>query len=376
MRAGQTRLTDWSQTLQPDGDAQLVLVFGCRALLADDQAYPLLRQAYPNAIIAGCSTAGEISDIRVSDDELVLTAIQFSSTRVRYEKMKISEGVNSRVIGEQLVKALLEPEPDLVHVLILSDGLLVNGSELVEGMKNYLPAGVCATGGMAGDGADFQQTAVIANSGAEQGLVVAIGFYGSRLQVGSGCMGGWDAFGPDRRITRSCDNVLYELDGQPALDLFKLYLGQRAQDLPSSGLLFPLAVEMPGTSERVVRTILAINIEEKSLTFAGNMPQGAQAQLMRANSNRLVDGAIEAARLSKSTMQEHCVQLAILISCVGRKLILRQRVEEEVEGVRSILGPQAILAGFYSYGEIAPHTGFAACELHNQTVTITVFTET
>jgi hypothetical protein len=209
----------------------------------------------------------------------------------------------------------------------------------------------------------------------EQDRVVAIGLYGKHLRVGYGSLGGWEAFGPERFVTRSVNNVLYELDGQSALALYKRYLGEHAAGLPATGLLFPLAVRLKGGRTSLVRTILGIDESAQSITFAGDIPQGSYARLMRANFDRLIDGAMVAARDCLRQADASEPELALLISCVGRKLLLGQRIEEEVEGVRRVLGASAVLAGFYSYGEICPHLGEPRGELHNQTMTITTLAE-
>ena len=210
----------------------------------------------------------------------------------------------------------------------------------------------------------------------EQGSIVALGLYGDRLRVGYGSLGGWDSFGPERLITRSRGNVLYELDGTSALQLYKTYLGEHAQGLPATALLFPLSLRTQENTEPVVRTILSVDEDEQSMTFAGDLPQGGYARLMKANFDRLIDGATGAARTSAAAIGSASpADLAILISCVGRKLVLKQRIEEEVESVREVLGEHPALAGFYSYGEISPFTPGARCELHNQTMTITTFSE-
>jgi hypothetical protein len=194
--------------------------------------------------------------------------------------------------------------------------------------------------------------------------------------VGYGSLGGWDSFGPDRVVTRAEGNVLYELDGQPALDLYKRYLGEFADGLPASGLLFPLALQTPGQGGNgLVRTMLAVDETQGSMSFAGDIPTGAHVRLMKANFERLVEGAEGAARSSHERLGEAPAELAVLISCVGRKLVLQQRIDEEIEGVRDVLGPQSVFCGFYSYGEISPFTPTARCELHNQTMTITTLAE-
>jgi hypothetical protein len=363
--------TGWTPlTLGQLGDtAQLVFVFGSQAVLRQPERLAEVRRAYPQALLFGCSTAGEIADTRVRDDTLVVTAVAFAYTTVRGAAVPIAEVADSLAAGRRLGQAF-DPH-GLAHVLVLSEGLHINGSALVQGLTQHLPPHVSVTGGLAGDGARFAETVVVWNGEATSGTIAAIGLYGDRLRVGYGSLGGWDSFGPDRLITRSQGNVLYELDGTSALALYKRYLGEHAANLPASGLLFPLSLSTGVGAERVVRTILAVDEAEQSITFAGDVPEGATARLMKANFDRLIDGAIGAA--TASTLVGAPAELALLISCVGRKLVLQQRIEEEVEGVREVLGAQAMLAGFYSYGEISPLQITAHCALHNQTMTITTF---
>ncbi|MDB5970589.1 MAG: hypothetical protein JWQ90_3039 [Hydrocarboniphaga sp.] len=362
--------------------AQLVLVFGAMSALRNSGLVQMIREFYPAAHIFGCSTAGEICGTLVSDDSLVTTAIHFEHTQLRAAQISLGADADGLRTGEyqarQLQASIVDPdggpEQKLAHVLVLADGLLINGSELVRGLMERLPVNVAVTGGMAGDGARFGETLVFNGDRPEQGIVSIVGLYGSRLKVGFGCAGGWSAFGPERRVTRSKGNVLFELDGRPALALYKQYLGEHARGLPGTGLLFPLNVWTAEGETPVTRAVLGVDEEQQSMTFGGDVPEGAHARLTKANSEKLVDGAIGAARacLLPETIAP---ELALLISCVGRKLVLKQRVEEEVEGVREILGEQAMLAGFYSYGEIAPFAPGGRCELHNETMTITTFAE-
>ena len=353
--------------------AQLVLLFGSTAVLKEQRHFDEIRQAYPLAHLLGCSTSGEIYQTQVFDDSLVVTAIQFEDTKIQGARVKLSDGISSFEAGERLAKEL--DKAGLVHVFVLSDGLHVNGSELVAGLAAYLPSHVAITGGLSGDGARFQETLVFWDGAPEQEVIAAIGLYSDRLRVGYGSLGGWDSFGPERLITRSKGNVLYELDGKSALELYKTYLGEHAKGLPATGLLFPLSLRTAESTTPVVRTILAVSEDEQSMTFAGDMPEGAYARFMKANFDRLVDGATGAAKTSYEAVGSISPDLAVLISCVGRKLVLKQRIEEEVEGVREVLGERTALAGFYSYGEISPFTPGAKCDLHNQTMTITTFSE-
>jgi hypothetical protein len=352
----------------------LILVFASREMLETTPLVAMLKREYPKSILTGCSTSGEINGVNVNDNSLTTTAIKFSNTKLNYHEVNIANYGNSFAAGVSLVEKLVTD--DLKHVFVLSEGLQVNGTELVNGMRSALPEGVNATGGLAGDGTLFEKTLVLSNSDkAQSGLITAIGFYGDHIQIGYGSLGGWDSFGVERLVTKSNGNVLYEIDNQPALDLYKSFLGEKADELPSSGLLFPLSMRTESGSEPVVRTILAVDEEKKSLTFAGDIPEGTYIKLMKANIDRLINGAENAAEVSVSPLNDDTAQLAILISCVGRKLVLKQMVEEEVEAVQEVVGDRAMLTGFYSYGEMAPFLAGAKCELHNQTMTITTFSE-
>ena len=377
MQVEQTRWSlDKGWTPAPPGklgvSAQLVSHFGSPARLKQTAWQDDISYGYPNAHRLGCSTAGEIFATEVTDETLVATAIAFEHTRLRGASLKPSEVGDSFQAGERLANSL--PRESLVHVLVISDGQNVNGSELVAGLVQHLPPGVTLTGGLAGDGDRFQETLVLWDGPPAPDTIAVVGLYGERIKVGFGSLGGWNAFGPERVVTRSKANILYEIDGQPALALYKKYLGEYAKDLPASGLLFPLSLRT-AAGESVVRTILGVNEAENSLTFAGDMPEGGHARLMKANFDRLIDGAVGAAQTSCAAIGSTSPELALLISCVGRKLVLKQRIEEEVEGVQDVLGRETVLAGFYSYGEISPFTPSARCELHNQTMTITTFSE-
>ncbi|MBZ0166781.1 MAG: FIST C-terminal domain-containing protein, partial [Candidatus Omnitrophica bacterium] len=341
MKIEQCRWTDnaWKSNKPGEwsADANLVFVFGSTTHLKEGAVIGEIKNAYPQAIFMGCSTAGEIYGAEVSDDTVVCTAVALEKTKVKASSALISDMADSFSIGQQLIQGL--EKDGLVHVFVLSDGIHVNGSKLVAGICAELPPGVAVTGGLAGDGDRFVETVVLGSDGkVSDRRITLIGFYGDTFKIGYGSLGGWDPFGIERKITRSKDNILYELDGQPVLKLYKEYLGEHAEKLPASGLLFPLTVKVNEGEEWVVRTILGVNEADNSMIFAGDVPEGAAARLMKANFERLIDGATAAAEKSYQAIGSATPDLAILISCVGRKMILKQRVEEEVESVRDVLG--------------------------------------
>ena len=362
-------IPDWN------GSSTLVLVFGDSKYLDQPDPFRELREALPDSHLLGCSTAGQIIGDSIFDGGFVATFTKFDRATIRVARSEKGCDQDPRAAGQSIASAL--NSPDLRGVFVLSDGTSMNGTLLAQGLRERLPEGVCATGGLAGDGKRFERTWVCCDSDPQEGIVAAIGIYGDKDAVGywHGCKGGWDTFGPERIVTKSQGNLLYELDGRPALELYEEYLGDQASELPSSALLFPLALRRQDESRTLVRTVLNISREDSSMIFAGDIPQGSVVQLMQANFDRIIDGAAQAAAMLSAETIENRDLLSIPISCVGRRLILRHRAEEELEEVLASLPQGTTQTGFYSYGELSPHIG-STCELHNQTMTLTVISET
>ncbi|HEY1558224.1 MAG TPA: FIST N-terminal domain-containing protein [Kofleriaceae bacterium] len=362
----------WSQPFPPfDSKQTLVIAFAAPSYLDQPAVLADLTGAFPQSIVIGCSTSGEIDQTEIRDESIAVAAIRFANTSIRRAHTSLGCPSDSFAAGAALADELTDG--DLRAVVVLSEGVHVNGSELVRGLNARLPEHVVVTGGLAGDGARFARTWVLADGKPQIDTVVAVGLYGPSLRVTHGSQGGWDAFGPERKVTASVGNVLYTLDGQPALELYKAYLGERAPELPSSGLLFPLALrDSMNSANSVVRTLLSVDETTQSMTFAGDVPTGHYAKLMRANLDRLVLGARGA---GQAAIGDHVgPTLSIAISCVGRRLVLGERTEEETEATVEALPPGTTQIGFYSYGEVSPHaTG--RCDLHNQTMTLTVLSE-
>jgi hypothetical protein len=368
-------LGGWSEAFRPelDSESTAVFVFGASDVGGSDAplagAIRALRDSYPRSHMVGCSTAGEIHGTSIRDRSLSVGIARFERSRVAHVSAPVDSSASSFVAGQTVARSL--SSPDLRAVVVLSDGLCVNGSELIRGLNSVLPPEVVVTGGLAGDGSRFQRTWVLDGGVPTEARVTALGLYGPDVRVGHGSQGGWDIFGPERRITRSSGNVLYEIDGKPALALYKNYLGEQAAGLPSTALLFPLALRASKSDEKtLVRTILSVDEATSSMTFAGDVPEGLLVQLMRANMDRLIDGASGAALATAKRSAPVGKSLTLAVSCVGRRLVLGERTEEEIEAATRALPRDTTLVGFYSYGEISPYaTG--ACDLHNQTMTLT-----
>lgn len=354
--------------------AQLILGYGARAIIEKSDFFLLLKKKFPNADIALSSSSGEIFSNEVHDNTIALTAIGFSRSQIKSTQIDIEDFQNSFDAGCALMQNL--DKEDLKWVFVLSDGSKVNGSQLVEGINKIRPPHVLVSGGLAGDGDRFEKTSVGLNQTPKPNKIVAIGFYGHHLELSHSSCGGWESFGLERTVTQSYNNILYEIDHKNALDLYKKYLGKYAEELPGSALLFPLSIRSSEDDTHVVRTILSINEKNNMMIFAGDLPEGGKVRFMKANMDRLTDAASAAAKECLEINRNHSPKMAVIISCVGRKLVLGERISEEVEIVRDIFGPQTMISGFYSYGEISPLKPFDDCVLHNQTITITTLNET
>ena len=358
----------WGQLPDFAADAELVLAFADDAYFQTEACFTELRSKFPKAHIAGCSSSGSVGGVEISDGDVVATAVKLEHSTVRLASVDIEPGKNAKELGVQLMAKLAAPE--LRHVFALSDGLLVNGSDLAQGLNQ---AGIPITGGLAGDGTRFGKTWVMADAPAQNGRVTAVGFYGN-VTVKSGCFAGWEEFGAERVVTKSTGNVVYEIDGQPALALYKKYLADQAADLPASGLRFPLSIQANRTEEALIRTLLAVDEAANSLTFAGDVPQGYLCKLMRTNLDSLIENAGLAAEAAHSVSHRDA-GLCLVVSCVGRRLVMGQLTEEELDAVQEKLGDSTTITGFYSYGELAPSSDILKCQLHNQTMTLTTIYE-
>lgn len=353
-------------------NANLVLAFGERELLEYLMPYELLKSTYPNSQIVICSSAGQFSNNSIVVNKVVATAVAFEKTKIKLFEIDVIEIDGLLKLGERLESEILNS--DLKSLLVLSEGTTVNGTELINKIISVTESKIPVFGGLAGDGEAFQKTLVGLNANASEGKIVIVGFYGNSIRFGFGSEGGWSDFGPEREVTKSEKNILYKIGDRHALDLYKEYLGQYSRDLPASALYFPLSMKENEKSEPVVRTILAINEEEKSMTFAGNIPQGSIIRLMKGNFDKLIDAAYYAGNNALQN-QSNEPKLALIVSCVGRKIVLGNRIEEELELAKSTLGTSTTICGFYSYGEFSPTLNQISCELHNQTITITTLNE-
>lgn len=359
-------------------DVNLVLYFGLREQLSNGDTHRELQDEFPEAIVCGCSTGGQIDENAIVDDAVVAMGFVFERTAIRLASADLADPAGSYVCGETLGNKLASDD-DLAGVLVLADGLSVNGNELVAGLIATLGDEIPITGGMACDGTAFGTTLVAAGDLPRSNVAAAIGFYGAAFRMGSGIGAGWQVFGPHRRVTRSAGNKVYDVDGAPILELYRRYLGNdEFAGLPATGLRYPLQIHDPDLPDKtVVRAVLGIDLADGSMYFGGDIQVGSVVQLMRGTFERLTEGAGDAARKVKDVVVPHDphAAAAILVSCIGRRILMGASIEDEIAAVTEVLTDELPRIGFYSLGEISPYPGTHCSGLHNETMTIVTFSE-
>ncbi len=370
-----TQATGWHKPLPDTDSAQtLVLVFSEPDSTPYQHALNELQQKYPQAIIAGCSTVASIFNEHLLENALVVGVIQFHATRLALTSAELRHDQDSLLAGKHIATQL--NAPDLKGILILSDGLNTQGSELLRGMASVInQRNVTIVGGLASDKMEFAHTWVWSNGKPTTHRALGIGFYSEKLVFASHAQDGFKPFGPERLITRAEKNVLYEIDGHPALQLYKEYLGDHANNLPKMALHFPLAIWNEAKDHYVVRTVVSMDESTQSLSFVADIPAGYHAQLMYGSFDNLLDGAELAARNLANTLPPTQPVLALTISCSGRKLVMSEDTDQELEATLSTFPKGSQQFGFYSYGELAPIAFGGQCGLHNETMTLTVMYE-
>lgn len=353
--------------------ADLVICFINDHWIDSLDAYNICRQHYvraENILIVG--SGGQIVDEHLIDDELCMVAIQWEHSTSKGFITDCTSFEQTRKVASAAAQAIMSET--LRHVLVFADAQHINGTELLKGLYDVLPAHIGVSGGLASDGKTIKQSRVGLNHNPQNHKIAVIGLYGDRLQIHCSAQSGWLPFGPIRTVTKAQENKLFEADGLPVFDIYKQYINANdAQDLTTHSLYHPLAVLNKDGSDFAIRAIVALDAEEKSLTLTCDIPQGSIFQLTHCHYKGVIAGAEEAAeQIRQHANLDHA--FVLMVDCIARRLLLGMKTEDELEVVKEVL-PNTPCIGFYSHGEIAWHRNNNSCKLHNQTMTMTSISE-
>lgn len=328
-------------------------------------------EAAGTAKVVGCTTDGEISTSGFSTGSVVLGGV--ISDNVSFEVASTSSiGSDSQSAGRRLAQQLPRSAR---HVQLFSDGLTGNGCAILRGMQSIYGPQIPISGGAAGDARAMKQTWQFAGNKVLTDSVTAISFSGD-IRVGTGVRSGWFPAGVPKKVTRSVGNVVYELEGESALSVYRRYLGPLASKLPAVGIQFPFGiVDESGRlgDNPVLRAPMALNESEGSVTFAGEIPQGSIISLTTGGSaTSLLDATEDAAKRAMDSLGTGSPAMAFFYSCMARKILLGPRTREETQRISGAVGRNVPIIGFYTYGEYCPSLSGTDCRLHNETATVTV----
>lgn len=357
--------------LKPD----LIFVFASALFFNEPVLLNKLTAHYPDAEIVGCSTEGQVLKNSVLREELVLTAVEFRSTKVVSHTVEVLSTKNHYEKGLEL--ASLFKKEGLKHVFLLSVSLATYGDDFIKGLRKGFPQEVKVTGGLAGDNKKYNKDFVLDGSREPNSTVAkAIGFYGDSLTITYASVGGWEEKPIKLKATQSSKNVLETINNKPALDVYREVLMLSEDEVGESSIKYPFSVYQVGENEPVIRAVVGVDTKNKTITFGGNIEEGSTLKIMKASVDRIIEGAGEAATKGLSAIpQSHQVKLALIVSCNSRKTFLNDYVSEEIEQVIDEVGQHTTYTGFYARGEIAPFKQDENVRLHNQTMTLTLFSE-
>jgi hypothetical protein len=333
--------------------------------------------AAPGVPVVGCTTDGEISSQGLSINSVVVMAlasdtIQLQSTCV--ERLSNDSYAAGFKIGQSFQGS------EIPYIQVFSDGLCGNADKIIQGIKANMGENIKIAGGTAGDGGDFKRTFQYFGNRVLTDSIVAVAFQG-RFGLGTGTACGWFPVGIAKKVTRSVGNVVYELDGQPALQAYERFLGKHAERLPAVGVEYPLGLLNSDSDTEedgyfLCRATMGVDREAGAIIFAGDVPEGSLVKMTIGNDGDIILAARKAARSAMEKLRIKGPDLEprviFLYSCMARKIVLGTRTDEEIMAVKEAIGGDVPVIGFYTYGEYAP---IGECEhscFHNETATLTV----
>ena len=322
--------------------------------------------------IIGCTTDGEISSDGFRTDSAVLGGIV--SDQIDFHLASVKDlGQDCERAGITLAAKLPE---NVNYIQLFSDGLTGNGCAILRGLESVLDKTIPVCGGTAGDAGRFRRTWQFAGNRVFSNGAVAIGFSGN-FQVGTGASSGWSPIGLAKKVTRSVDNILYELNGEPALNVYERALGKHASKLPAVGVEYPLGLvtERGAEGEKdylLLRATMSVNRKEGAISLAGEIPEGSTVHICCGDSASLLEAAKKAGRLALADLEGRRPVMIFIYSCMARRLILGRQVEEEINCIREAVGPDLPVLGFYTYGEYGRIKKGGPNRLQNETVTVSV----
>lgn len=350
-----------------------MVVFAAHEYCHLPQPLDALRNAFPQSKIIGCSTPVVVCDGALLPDTISVGIIRFHHTQLRLSYAPVPSFEESRVAGQQLGQQLAAA--NLKGVLIFSDGVTTEATELVQGLQEMLPPNVTIAGGLA-SGHSLDDTWMLCDGELKRFHACAVGFMGNAVELTRATGGGWRLIGAECKATRTSGRTLFELDGERAKDVYHRQVGRDIGfGLRESSSRYPLTVRLPGLEMQIVRDVNSVDEDSGAIELAGDIPEGVMVQVMTTTEDDILDGVDEAIdRMRSKTILPQNNALAICVSCAGRRAVLLEKTCEEAALAHDGLGHGIHQIGMYAFGEIST-TSSGPPQVHNETITIGLIRE-
>lgn len=335
-----------------------------------------IRSATGTVPLLGCCTGGLIMPTGIMPMGVGLLALggaDFELALAIAPGLSTTPAASAETVAEALEAAQLDPAAERNNVaLIFTDGL--TGSLAMDAAIQSAAAvlgPLCPLfGGAAGDSLNYGHTVLFAGDRIMSDALVAAQI-SSAAPIGVGVRHGWRPASRRMAVTRSSGNLLYELDGRPALEIYRELLPNETITPDNFRMIsryHPIGFVQAG-SEPLVRLPLAVT-DDGALSCVGTLPGDAFAYIMEGNPGSLIEAAAVAAERAMAALEGKPPAVAIVINCVTRPPLLGDQSQAEIDRIRSVLGATTPFIGMYSFGEIAADDGPPA--FHNKTVAVCV----
>jgi len=316
--------------------------------------------------IFGCTSSGEIAGLDAFEESIVVMLFNLPTDAFR---IKLFDGMykTSYQVGQE-VATWAQKIFNAPALLVLSAGLQADGEAFVHGVIVTMGYEAPLFGGLAGDDLKMQGTYTFTEKEITGLGVLALALDNVKIEVNGLAVSGWKGIGTIKTVTRAEGNVVYTIDDHPALDVYSRYFNINLGDDQTLAAEYPLQV-MREDGSFVLRAAMIIN-PDKSMVYAGTVPQGSQVQFSMPPSTEIIDFAIQ--NLSHFKQDTTNADALILFSCKGRHLALGPMIEDEIDSIFHLW--EAPMVGFFTYGEIGP-TKAGRCDFHNNTLTLVTLRE-
>jgi len=347
--------------LEGDFKPSVAFIYSASTFNIPKLAKKLGKYSFP---IMGATTDGEIyankeDGVNEVDGHIICMLIEMNPSSMEMTFIQIDENQDAFSIGEH-IGMWAKSSFSTCSIITLTSGLSFDNDAYTQGILSREIDYVF--GGASGDGLLLEETTVFSNNMVSNHGVVALALDKSKIDILGSRAFGWKGIGKERIVTKASKNIVYEIDGQPAVDFYKNYLDITADDMPHVGIEYPLEVRLRN-GQVVYRAVLDIDEEHNSLVFAGHVEEKARVRISAPRGRNIINEVKTSVVKVLKENPNFEPELALLFPCCSRKQVLGHLTSLEIESVYN--NSKVPMIGFFAYGEIGAFPG-GYC-FHNET---------